>query len=76
MNIKEAAEKFGLDETEIKNRKKDGMIFGVRTVKNRVIIPDETVIIPSKQEIQAFLFQILKYKNNPNVTISREFCLP
>ena len=52
------------------------MIFGVRTVKNRVIIPDETVIIPSKQEIQAFLFQILKYKNNPNVTISREFCLP
>lgn len=74
MNIKEAAEKFGLDEKEVTNRKKDDMILGVRTVKRRVIIPDDTVIIPSKQEIQAFLFQILKYKNNPNVTISREFC--
>ena len=74
MNTKEAAEKFKLDIQEVRNRKDDGMILGVRTVKGRIIIPDDTAIIPSKQDIQAFLLEILKYKNNPGTTVSRKLC--
>ena len=74
MNTKEAAEKFKLDIQEVRNRKGDGMILGARIVKRRIVIPDDTVIIPSKQDIQAFLLEILKHKNNPGSTISRKLC--
>ena len=74
MNTKEAAEKFKLDIQEVRNRKNDGMILGARTVKGRIVIPDDTVIIPSKQDIQAFLLEILKFKNNPSTTVSRKLC--
>ena len=74
MNTKEAAEKFKLDIQEVRNRKDDGMILGARTVTGRIVIPDDTVIIPSKQDIQAFLLEILKFKNNPSTTVSRKLC--
>ena len=74
MNTKEAAEKFKLDIQEVRNRKDDEMILGARTVKGRIVIPDDTAIIPSKQDIQAFLLEILKFKNNPSTTISRKLC--
>ena len=74
MTTREAAEKFNLEIQEVRKRKNDGMIPGARTVKGRIVIPDDIEILPSKQEIQSFLFEIIKYKNNPNVTISREYC--
>ena len=74
MNTKEAAEKFKLDIQEVRSRKDDGMILGARTVKGRIFIPDDTTIIPSKQDIQAFLLEILKYKNNSGTTVSRKLC--
>ena len=39
MTIKEASVKFNLDEKEIRKRKKDGMISGVRTENRVVVIP-------------------------------------
>ena len=74
MNVKDASKIFKIDEKEIRNRKKAGMIIGCIKEKGRIVIPDETRIIPSKIEIQLFLLEILRYKNNTNVTISREFC--
>jgi hypothetical protein len=74
MTVKEAEEKFGISEKEIRKRKTDGMIHGAKNVNGRIVIPDDTVIIPSKKDIQTFLLQILKYKNNNGFTISRSLC--
>lgn len=74
MTIKEASVKFNLDEKEIRARKKDNMIIGVRKDGKNVVIPDDTILIPSKKEIQSFLLQIIKYKNNKSITISRAMC--
>ena len=54
MTIKEASVKFNLDEKEIRARKKDNMIIGVRKDGINVVIPDDTILIPSKKEIQSF----------------------
>ena len=74
MTIKEASAKFNLEEKEIRARKKDNMIIGVRNEGRRVVIPDDTILIPSKKDIQSFLLQIVKYKNNKSITISRAMC--
>lgn len=74
MTVKEAADKFNLEEKEIRKRRKDEMIIGLRKADRRLIIPDDTTIIPSKKEIQSFLLQILKFKNDRNYVISRELC--
>lgn len=74
MTIKEASKKFNLDEEEIRKRKRDNMILGVYKDGRNVIIPDDTEIIPSKKDIQSFLLQILKYRNNINTVISRKLC--
>lgn len=74
MTVKDAHKKFGISEKEIRKRKKDGMIIGAKTINHRIKIPDNTEIIPSKKEIQSFLFQIIKYKNNNGLTISRSLC--
>ena len=74
MTIKEASVKFNLNEKEIRNRKKDNMIIGVRNDGRNVVIPDDTILIPSKKDIQSFLLQIVKYKNNKSTIISREMC--
>lgn len=74
MTIREASVKFNLDEKEIRARKKGNMIIGVRKEGKNVVIPDDTILIPSKKEVQSFLLQILKYKNNKSIAISRAMC--
>ncbi len=74
MTIKEASVLFNLDEKEIRKRKNNGMIIGVRKDGRAVVIPNETVIIPSKKDIQSFLLQIIRYKNNPHISLSRKIC--
>lgn len=74
MTIKEASVKFHLDEKEIRARKKDNMIIGVSNDGKNIVIPDDTILIPSKKDIQSFLLQIVKYKNNKSIVISRAMC--
>lgn len=74
MTTKEASEKFHLDIKEVRARIKDKMIPDVYKKGSRIIIPDETSIFPSKNDIKQFLFQIIKYKNNNSTVISRELC--
>lgn len=74
MTIKEASAKFNLDEKEIRARKKENMIIDVHNDGKRVVIPDDTILIPSKKDIQSFLLQIIKYKNNNSIAISRALC--
>lgn len=74
MTVKEASQKFNINEKEIRKRNKDGMILGTYKEGVKIIIPDNTTIIPSKNDIKAFLFQILKYKNTPNIAINRSLC--
>lgn len=73
MTIKQAAEIFHIDEKIIRKSIKDGMLEK-RKNKRYIEIPNETTFIPVKNEIQAFLFQILKYKNNVHFPISRKLC--
>ena len=65
MTVKEASTIFRLNEPEIRKRYRDKMIIGAYKSKNRIIIPDDTSIIPSKAEVRALLLHILKKKNNP-----------
>lgn len=74
MTVKEASVIFKLDETEIRKRINQDMVIGSTKDKRKFVIPDTTKIIPSKQEIRSFLFQILKYKNNNSYIVSRELC--
>ena len=73
MTIKKAAEIFKIDEKIIRKSVNDGML-PKRKVGRTIEIPDETEFIPIKNDIQAFLFQILRYKNNPHHPISRKMC--
>ena len=74
MTVKEASIRFNIDEKEIRKRRKDKMIIGARTDGKSVVIPDDTIIIPSKNDIQHFILQIIKYKNNNTYPISRSLC--
>ncbi len=73
MTIKKAVETFKIDEKIIRKSIKDGMI-PKRKVGRNIEIPDETDFIPVKNDIQAFLFQILCYKNNSRLPVSRRMC--
>ena len=73
MTTKEASIKFKLDMKEVQQRVRDQMIT-VTHDGRKIVIPDDTKMIPSKKEIQSFLFQILKFKNNPSITVSRVLC--
>lgn len=74
MTVKEASRRFSLDEKVIRQCQKDGMIIGLRKEGKTVVIPDDTIIIPMKRDIQSFIFQIIQYKNNPSFPISRRIC--
>lgn len=74
MTVNGAFRIFKLSEKDIRKCCKDGMVKGAYKNKNRWIIPDETKIILTKKQVQEFLFQIIKFKNNPNLPISRELC--
>lgn len=71
MTVKEASILFGKDESRIRESIKEGMVPGIRKAKGRYVIPDDTKIIPSKMDIRFFLLEVIKFKNNPNVVISR-----
>lgn len=76
MTTAEACKKFNLTKSELDKRRKAGMIYPrpSKGEDGRYIISDETEIIPSQMDIVTFLLQILKYKNNPNIVISRQLC--
>lgn len=74
MTTAEARTRFNIDEKELRKRIDTDMVIGIRKEGRKFVIPDDTLIIPSKMEIVAFLLQILKYKNNPSITISRGLC--
>ena len=63
MTTGEASEKFNLAKEEIRARKNANMIIGAYNKRHRIVIPDDTILIPSKKDIQFFLLQIIKYKN-------------
>lgn len=71
MTTKQASVRFNIDEREIRKRNKDGMIMGVTKEHGFLIIPDETKLIPSKADVKAFLFQILKFKNNQSIVLAQ-----
>lgn len=73
MTIKKAAEMFQVDEKTIRRSIADGMLQKWKVGRN-IEIPDGTMFIPIKNDIQAFLFQILRYKNDPFFPISRRMC--
>lgn len=74
MTVKEASVRFNLEEKEIRKRYNAKMIIGARKDGRRIVIPDNTEVIPSKAEIKAFLLQILKQRNNPSHVMSRGLC--
>lgn len=73
MTIKEASIKFNVDKSIIKKSIEGGML-PKRKIGRFCDIPDDTKFIPVKSEIQYFLFQILKFKNDGNKGISRKLC--
>ena len=74
MNTKQASRRFHIEEKEIRKRYSDGMIIDAYKDGKFIVVPDETEIIPSKQEIKVFLFQIIKHKNNGAHILSRGLC--
>jgi hypothetical protein len=74
MTLKDAAKKFCLDEKEVRKRKEDGMVLGVRKEKGHIHIPDDTQVIPPKTAVQAFLLQILKNKNEQPSLAAETLC--
>lgn len=80
MTIKEAEERFGIDDKILQKLCRDSKseeIPYVNAIKinNKWIIDDSTCIILTKQHISNALYQLLRYKNNQNVAISRR-CFP
>ena len=73
MTTKQAADNFNMEEREIRKLCKEGKIHGVRKVKNRYEIPDETAMIITDENARAFLWQLLKFKNNSNIVLEDSF---
>ena len=74
MTTKEASRIFRIDEKEIRKRYREGMIIAAYKDGNFIVVPDETEIIPSKQEVKSFLLQLIKIKNNNTYVVSRSMC--
>lgn len=74
MTVKEASKKFGKTERQIRKIiNQDKLIDTYKNGRN-IVIPDDIEIIISKSEVQSFLLQIVKYKNNKHTVISRQLC--
>lgn len=70
MTTKEAASVFNIDERIIRTLCKENKIHGVTREKGengRYVIPDETVLIVTDENARYFLYQLLKFKNNPKM---------
>lgn len=80
MTIKKAKERFGIDDKTLQKLCRDSRAENIPYIEavkinNKWIIDDNTNIIITKQQITDVLYQLLKYKNNKNATISRR-CFP
>lgn len=70
MTTKDAASIFNIDEKKIRTLCKENKIHGVtreKGEKGRYVIPDETVLIVTDENARYFLYQLLKFKNNPKM---------
>ena len=67
------AAKFNLSERKIQTLCKEGKIHGVTRPNRAYHIPDETAIIITNENAQAFLWQLLKFKNNANIILQSHF---
>lgn len=74
MTIKEASRRFCIEEKEVRKRYRDGMIPNAYKDGKYIVIPEETEIIPSKEDVKTFLLQIIKFRNNEKHIFSRGIC--
>ena len=70
MTVKEASMKFQIAEKEIYKSIRDGLLYAIK-ISRKYQIADDIQFIPTKNTLQAFLFQILKHKNNPNIALDQ-----
>lgn len=68
MTVKEASVLFKRSEREIRDN--IAFVKGAYKEKRKWVLPDDLRLFVNKLEIQAFLVQILKYKNNQGIIIS------
>ncbi len=70
MNVKEASASFHIPESTIRKLCKENKIPGVRKEKGTgYIIPGNTKMIITDQVAKAFLWQLLRYKNNNGIVL-------
>ncbi|MDO4492441.1 MAG: helix-turn-helix domain-containing protein [Clostridia bacterium] len=69
MTTKEAAEKFGISNKTVSKLCSENKIHGVEKINGKYRIPDETEMIITDDAAKAFLIQVLKLKNNPDITL-------
>ena len=74
MTTQEASRKFSMEEQAVRKCYKDGMIINAYKDGRYIMIPNDTILIPSRKDVQSFLLQIIKYKSNKSITISRVMC--
>lgn len=70
MNTKEASAIFNIPEKELRRLCKENKVSGAKLVKGKYEIPDDTLMIITDENAKAFLFQLLKFKNNPDLVLS------
>lgn len=70
MNTTEAERKTGVNRKTIQKICKDGYVYGAVKPGREWIIPDDTNIILTKEQIAYVLMQIIKRKNNPSAAVS------
>ena len=71
MTIQKASEKFNISKSTLyklcKESQSGSIKYVIATKNGTWNIDDGTVLIMTKEQIRFSLFQILKYKNNPNI---------
>ena len=70
MTTKKASEIFNIPERKIRKLCQQNKIHGVSKPNGRYEIPDSTSIIITDDNARAFLYQLIKYKNNPGLVLS------
>ena len=70
MTTKEAADCFNLNERVVRTLCKENKIHGVTKINGKYVIPDESIMIITDENAKAFLLQLLKFKNNSDMTLS------
>ncbi len=70
MTTKEAEGSFNIPEKAIRKLCKEGKIKGAKKINGKYEIPNDMVMIITDEAARAFLYQLLKYKNNPELILS------